>query len=134
MGAQEILLSRMMLSELLLHLPDCVRTAPTGGKIALAVSYLTGHYTENVSLDDLCESIGLSKFYLCRAFRRDTGMTPHAYLNLYRVLLADRLLRSGTAAMACGEQVGYRDYTTFFRSYKKVTGSAPSAQPPKATV
>lgn len=130
--AQEVLLSRMVLSELLLHLPDCVCTREDGGKIAFAASYLTAHYTENVSLDTLCERIGLSKFYLCRAFRRDTGMTPHAYLNLYRVLCADRLLRGGMGAMACGEQVGFRDYTTFFRSYKRMIGTAPSAQPAEA--
>ena len=124
--AQEVLLSRMMLSELLLHLPDCTRAQDDAGKIALAVSYLAAHFDENVSLDTLCAFVGISKFYLCRAFRRDTGLTPHAYLNLYRVLRADRLLQAGVGAMVCGEQVGYRDYTTFFRSYKRIIGSAPS--------
>lgn len=131
---QEILLTRMLLSELILHLPECVCTQHEGGKIAQAATYLKDHYTESVSLDTLCESIGLSKFYLCRAFRRDTGMTPHAYLNLYRVLCADRLLRDGVGAMASGDRVGYRDYTTFFRSYKRIVGSAPSVQLSEATV
>ena len=132
--AQEVLLARMMLSELLLHLPDCSPAPGDTGKIAAAVSYLTAHYTEDVSLDRLCDSVGISKFYLCRAFRRDTGLTPHAYLNLYRVLCAERLLRAGVGAMVCGERVGYRDYTTFFRSYKRVVGSAPSASLTEATV
>lgn len=132
--AQEVLLTRMMLSELLLHLPDCARAPGDAGKIATAVSYLTAHYTEEVSLDRLCDSVGISKFYLCRAFRRDTGLTPHAYLNLYRVLCAERLLRAGVGAMVCGERVGYRDYTTFFRSYKRVVGSAPSVSLTEATV
>ena len=132
--AQEVLLTRMMLSELLLYLPDCARAQSDEGKIALAAAYLTAHFDENVSLDTLCDSVGISKFYLCRAFRRVTGLTPHAYLNLYRVLCADRLLRSGVGAMACGERVGYRDYTTFFRSYKRIVGSAPSAGLAEATV
>lgn len=123
---QDRLLTRMMLSELVLHLVCCAPAPHGGGKLAAAAAYLSTHYREDVSLDTLCERIGISKFYLCRAFHGATGLTPHAYLTLCRVLEAERLLRRGVGAMQCGEQVGYMEYTTFYRSYKKMLGRAPS--------
>ena len=128
-GESADLLSRMMLSELLLHLSECA-SAPRGeGKVARAADHLACHFAEQITLEDLSQAIDVSKFYLCRAFRRDSGLTPHAYLNLLRVLRADTLISEGAGAMASGAQVGFRDYTTFFRSYRKVLGCAPSGAP-----
>lgn len=123
---QDRLLTRMMLSELVLHLTSCTPAPQGGGKLAAAAAYLSTYYREAVSLDTLCEQIGISKFYFCRAFHGATGLTPHAYLTLCRILEAERLLRQGVGAMQCCEQVGYAEYTTFYRSYKKMLGRAPS--------
>lgn len=123
---QDRLLTRMMLSELVLHLASCAPAPHGGGKLAAAAAYLSTHFREDISLDTLCEQVGISKFYFCRAFHGATGLTPHAYLTLCRVLEAERLLRRGVGAMQCGEQVGYTEYTTFYRSYKKMLGRAPS--------
>lgn len=128
-GESADLISRMMLSELLLHLPECTPATVGEGKVARTADYLARHFTEQISLDDLSRDIEVSKYYLCRAFRRDCGLTPHAYLNLLRILRADALIALGVGAMASGARVGFRDYTTFFRSYRKVFGCAPSGAP-----
>lgn len=125
-GERTPLIARMMLLELLLHLTESSPAKKGEGKVARAAAYLGENYALQVSLDTLCLAIGVSKFYLCRAFGRETGLTPHAYLNLVRVLAAERLMEEGTGAMVCATLVGFHDYTTFFRSYKKVTGHAPS--------
>ena len=37
------------------------------------------HITENLSLDEIADKIGLSKFYFNRLFNKHIGMTPHKY-------------------------------------------------------
>lgn len=120
-------LARLMLSETLLHLSEMKQTPTAESAMARAAAYLAAHAKENVTLDRLSDEAGVSKFYLCRAFRDECGLTPHAYLGYLRVLMAEPLLESGMGAKEVGEAVGFRDYSTFFRTYKKVTRLAPTA-------
>src|SRR5262252_10566349 len=53
---------------------------------------LAEHLDDPPSLDDLAHATGMSPFALVRAFRRETGLPPHAYVNHLRVRLARRLL------------------------------------------
>ena len=54
--------------------------------------------TEPVTLEDLADHAALDKFHLCRAFREQIGMPPHAYLTRLRILRAKRLLGVETDA------------------------------------
>src|SRR5262249_61973655 len=53
---------------------------------------LTDRLADPPSLDDLALATGMSPFTLLRAFRGETGLPPHAYLNQVRVRSARRLL------------------------------------------
>jgi AraC-like DNA-binding protein len=117
----------MMLSEMLLYLTEAPLDAAPPCGMARVAAYLTSHAYEEISLDRLSEEVGISKFHLCRAFRRDSGLTPHAYLGYLRVLRAQELLMQGLPAQEVGEAVGFRDYSTFFRTYKKMLGRAPTS-------
>ncbi|MCT6716748.1 AraC family transcriptional regulator, partial [Staphylococcus aureus] len=48
-----------------------------------------------VSLLDLAQETGLSRFQVLRGFARVTGLTPHAYQLQRRVALARRLIAQG---------------------------------------
>lgn len=47
--------------------------------------YIDQNYMKNITILDLCQSIAVSHSTLGRAFRAETGMSPLAYLNLYRL-------------------------------------------------
>ena len=53
-----------------------------------------------VTLGELAAECGLSRFQVLRAFARETGLTPHAYLVQRRVDLARRLIARGTGLAA----------------------------------
>ena len=48
-----------------------------------------------VTLIELAKESGLSRYQLIRAFARELGLTPHAYILQRRIALAQRLIRTG---------------------------------------
>lgn len=49
------------------------------------MKYMDEHYSEKISLDDLCSESGLSRGYLCRLFMKHTNLRPMEYLNKKRI-------------------------------------------------
>jgi AraC-like DNA-binding protein len=79
------------------------------------------------SLGELAAITGLSQFAVLRAFRQETGMPPHAYLNQLRVRRARQLLDSGLAAADVAAEVGFADQAHLTRHFKRVLGVPPAA-------
>jgi AraC-like DNA-binding protein len=79
------------------------------------------------SLTELAALTGLSQFALLRAFRRETGMPPHAYLNQLRVRRARLLLDGGLAPADVAAQTGFADQAHLTRHFKRVVGVPPGA-------
>jgi AraC family transcriptional regulator len=62
---------------------------------------------DDLSLDELAQSVGLSTAHFARMFRKSTGETPHQFVLRLRVERAKAMLRASDArvldvAMACG--------------------------------
>jgi AraC-like DNA-binding protein len=79
------------------------------------------------SLDDLAAESGMSPFALVRAFRAETGLPPHAYVNHLRVRLARQLLDRGVAPADVAAQAGFADQAHLTRHFKRVVGVPPRA-------
>jgi AraC-like DNA-binding protein len=79
------------------------------------------------SLAELAALTGLSQFALLRAFRRETGMPPHAYLNHLRVRRARLLLDDGLSPAEVAAQTGFSDQAHLTRHFKRVVGVPPAA-------
>ncbi len=79
------------------------------------------------SLAELAEMTGLSQFALLRAFRQETGMPPHTYLNQLRVRRARLLLDRGQPAAEVAAQLGFADQAHLTRHFKRVVGVPPAA-------
>jgi AraC-like DNA-binding protein len=78
-------------------------------------------------LDELALATGMSPFALLRAFRDETGLPPHAYLNQLRVRLARRLLDSGLPPADVAARAGFADQPHLSRHFKRVVGVPPGA-------
>lgn len=93
--------------------------------IAQVIEYLNLHLESKLSLDFLAQHFFISKSYLCHAFRKYTGVSVFTYLNTKRITMAQRLLKDGEPATAVAYQVGFYDYSSFYRTFYKLTGHAP---------
>jgi len=110
------------------HLADLRRSASLAPASVRAVRDLLPERLDDApSLAELSALTGLSQFALLRAFRRETGMPPHAYLNQLRVRQARVLLDSGLAPADVAAQTGFADQAHLTRHFKRVVGVPPAA-------
>ena len=90
------------------------------------ISYINRHLSENITLDDICEKYYISKTHLCRIFKKATASTVGEYITVKRLVMARQLILSGTPPTKAYLQCGFKDYSVFYRAYKKKYGIAPS--------
>lgn len=91
-----------------------------------AVEYLRERFAESVSLDEVAAHVGRDKFYLCRVFRAQVGLPPHAYVTQLRVLRAKALLARGGRPSEVATGVGFYDQAQFTRHFRRITGATPA--------
>ncbi len=91
-----------------------------------ALAYIEENLTTVDSIDEICDALFITKSHLHHLFSGTLGVTPKQYINTKRLLLAQKHIRRGRRATEVAAEVGYNDYATFFRNYKKHFGYAPS--------
>jgi len=97
------------------------------GPVAFAKTMLEVRYDEDLSLAEIARGCGLPRHHLIRAFRRETGLTPHAYLVDIRVRRARERLRRGEAPGAVAAATGFCDQAHLTRAFKARLGVTPGA-------
>lgn len=127
-------MARALISELLALL------SAVGGKRLLhaddtlfsrVTRYINANIHRDLSLDTLSHRFFVSKYYLCRAFKQQSGASIHSYINQKRVLYAKQLIESGETASRAADKVGFGDYSAFYRAYTKYQGASPVTVKPK---
>ncbi|MGN0493357.1 MAG: AraC family transcriptional regulator [Acutalibacteraceae bacterium] len=91
------------------------------------ISYINRHISEDITLDNICEKFYISKTHLCRIFKKATASTVGEYITVKRLVKARQLIHSGTPPTKVYLQCGFKDYSVFYRAYKKKYGIPPSA-------
>ncbi|WP_091880159.1 AraC family transcriptional regulator [Phyllobacterium sp. OV277] len=80
-----------------------------------------------VTLADLAEETGLSRFQVLRGFTRATGLTPHAYLTQRRIDLARRMIAEGSSLAEAAIASGFADQSHMTRTFVRKYGVSPGA-------
>lgn len=94
---------------------------------ARVIRYLNENIYRNISLDTLARRFFVSKYYLCRAFKKHNGISVHGYITYKRVMYAKQLIEHGETASGAAYKVGFGDYSAFYRAYVKIVGKSPTA-------
>jgi len=102
---------------------------PRPGRPAVrqAAGLLQERLTDPPSLAELAALTGLGTYALLRAFRAETGLPPHAYLNQARVREARRLLDRGVPPASAAAEAGFADQAHLTRHFKRIVGVPPGA-------
>lgn len=88
--------------------------------------YIKYHYFEKIKLEELASYIGLSKDYMGKVFKAQTGSTIISYLNAYRIQKAKQLLRhTELSIQEIALIIGFNDQYYFSKQMKKSTGYSP---------
>jgi AraC-like DNA-binding protein len=92
-----------------------------------ALELLRERLDEMVTLDALADHAGTDKFHLCRAFRAQVGLPPHAYLTRLRIMRAKELLAAGVRPSEIAPRVGLYDQSQLNRHFRRIVGTTPGA-------
>ncbi len=97
------------------------------GGLKTALSYISEHYTEHITVKILAEASNMSESNFYALFRRHVGTSPIAYLNSYRLsVAADALTQSTQSIKEISFSVGIDDSMYFSRLFRKTYGVSPS--------
>jgi len=91
------------------------------------IVYINRHLTEELNLETLANEFFMSKYYMCKVFKKSTGYTVNQYVNYKRILLVQELHREGQTLLEASINAGFNNYANFYKSYVKQTGKAPSS-------
>lgn len=106
---------------------DQARGRAVPAAIAQAQARIDDDPAAPVSLAELAEDSGLSRFQLLRGFARATGLTPHAYQVQRRVGTARRLIAGGLALADAAVASGFADQSHMTRLFIRAYGLSPGA-------
>jgi AraC-like DNA-binding protein len=88
--------------------------------------WLDTHFADPFVLDRLAEDLHLSKFYVSRLFRRETGSSITEYLTARRIMRACHLLETTDLSVEqVGAKVGLPNTSHFIHTFKKTVGTTP---------
>lgn len=94
-------------------------------KVIDILHYIHEHLTETLDIDTLASVFFISQYHMMRVFKAETGYTIGSYITYRRLLLARELITSGTPITEACFAAGFRDYSTFSRSFKAEFGEPP---------
>ena len=92
------------------------------------VGYVEKHFTEKLTIEKLCNEFFISRTTVNTIFKNYTGVTFLKYLNFLRAKEANRLINETMFSLkSICSLCGFADYSTFYRTYKKVYGVSPNS-------
>lgn len=91
-----------------------------------AIDYINGNLKKELTVQMIAAALHISPSYLAHGFQKDMRISLHRYLVQKRLVLANRMILNGRRPTEVAPQCGFRDYSAFYRQYKKMFGMAPS--------
>ena len=93
-----------------------------------AKEFLAAHCADDFSLVDAARACGLSRGHFTKAFRVATGLTPHQWLQRYRIDKAkDQLLDPALTIADIAASCGFADQSHLTRVFSRLVGDSPAA-------
>lgn len=93
--------------------------------VRLVCDYAQDNLASDLDLSRLSELAGFSRYRLIRTFRKEKGLTPHAWITNRRVERAKTLLAQGEMPSAVAPDCGFYDQAHLTRHFKRATGVTP---------
>jgi len=91
------------------------------------LDYIDDHITEQMTLPELAEVIGVTPQHLCRTFKEALSMRPFEYITRRRIQISKRYLSDRSIKIATvGQMVGIRDVSYYCYNFKRLEGITPN--------
>jgi AraC-like DNA-binding protein len=125
---KESLFLRMLVQLIIRHAdspPSMKKAGREKKNIERALNYMRENYFQDISVKELAAAAGLSIFYFIRAFKKETGITPHSYLKQLRLKKAKELIKKSVPIADAALETGFTDQSHLTRNFKNIFGYTP---------
>ena len=89
------------------------------------IDYITENFSIIENIDEIADKFFISKAYLCRKFKKETGFTINKYITNKRMLFVKERYREGENLTKLANDAGFSSYAGFYKAYFKETGKNP---------
>lgn len=93
-----------------------------------AIAMIQNSYYKNISVHDICDSIGLERTHFYRIFKEITGISMHQYITSLKIKRACYFLTNSNLSYSeIAYYCGYASEQYFSIAFKRIVGNSPSA-------
>lgn len=89
------------------------------------LAYVEQHLSDRITLSDVARHFFISESTVTQIFRKKMGISFYRCVTRWRLIAAKALIEKNIPLVAVAEQVGFSDYSSFFRAFKQEYGTSP---------
>ena len=89
------------------------------------IFYIDEHLDEDLSLEELAKHFYVNKYHIAHVFKDNIGCSIHQYITKKRLDACRDALTGGERISSVYFRYGFKDYSSFYRSFKKEYGVSP---------
>ena len=113
-----------LLQRMLLRQGPCTDTE-SPDLLDRVLGYIETHLSQRITLEDTARRFWVSQSTITQTFRERMGVSFYHCVTQRRLIAAKSLIERGTNLEEVSHQVGFADYSTFYRAFRKEYGISP---------
>jgi AraC-like DNA-binding protein len=94
--------------------------------IPKAIHYISAHISDIISVDNIANELNVSASTLAHTFKKEMQISIHQYILKKRLSACRAAILGGGKINDCYLLYGFKDYSSFYRAFKKEYGLSPS--------
>lgn len=89
------------------------------------LAYVEDHLSEKITLEEVARHFFVSQSTISQTFRQKLGVSFYRCVTQRRLITAKALIEQGVPLETVSQQVGFTDYSSFYRAFRQEYGISP---------
>lgn len=98
------------------------------GLMSEIMEYISNNLSEDLSIKALAKRFHISSSSIAHLFKNEFGISLHKYITQKRLLYAQKLIHSGNRPTKIYAEAGFKDYSSFYKTYHRFFNTSPSKE------